>query len=152
LREGVKGKISLSLGEIFEGLAPAAFEEFQLLGERRAYPRGSILFRIGDTCAGIFWIVSGRVRTSTGGAEGISQLAQPGEILGLKEALCGEAYSLSAETDGPAEVSFVSLEDLSAFLAGHPDAAFRIVQRLSGYLGLILEHLRSALWRSNPSN
>jgi CRP-like cAMP-binding protein len=142
----VRAKVSLSLAEICEGLSPATCEEFQLLGKRRAYPRGFTLFRTGESCAGVFWIVSGRVRTSTGGAEGISQLAQPGEILGLKEALCGEAYSLSAE------VSFVSLEDLSAFLAGHPDAAFRIVQRLSGYLGLILEHLRSALRRSSPSN
>ncbi len=148
----MKAKVSLSLAEICEGLSPATCEEFQLLGKRRAYPRGFTLFRTGESCAGIFWIVSGRVRTSTGGAENISQLAQPGEILGLKEALCGEAYSLSAETNGPAEVSFVSLEDLSVFLAGHPDAAFRIVQRLSGYLGLILEHLRSALRRSSPSN
>lgn len=148
----MNANIALTIGDIFEGLAPGTLRDFEGLGQRRWYPPGTILFDAGQRCSGIFWVASGQVSVfvSDGFNErAISHVAQPGELLGLKAALCGEEHAMTARTEGPSEVVFVSRDHLSVFLCGHADAAFRIVQQLSNRLGLALDELR-ALTAINP--
>lgn len=139
-------RFPLTIGEILEGLAPETLREFNALEQRSSYPPGTLLFGVGQPCFGVFWVVSGRVVVSMpeGFSEGvISHVAQPGELLDLKAALCGEIHSMTARAESPSEVVFVSLEHLSAFLCGYPDAAFQIVQRLSHRLALTMSQLRA---------
>ncbi len=142
----------LIVGEIFERLAPETLRDFEALGHKSWYSPGMILFGADEPCSGVFWVSFGQVSVNVSDSFGrcvMSYVAQPGEILGLKAALCGEACGITAQTEGPCEMVFVSRADLSAFLSSHPDAAFRIVQQLSAQLGLALDQLRSAS-TSNP--
>jgi len=142
----VNANSSLTLGEIFEGLAPKTRRDFEALGHKSCYPPGTILFGAGEACDSICWIVSGEVSVSVRDGFGrcvMSHVAEPGEILGLKAALCGEAHGTTARTEGPCEMTCVSRDDFSAFLSSHPDAAFSIVQQISTRLGIALDQLRS---------
>lgn len=149
----MNANVALTIDEVFEGLAPETLRDFEALGHKSWYPPDAILFGAGEPCSGIFWVSSGRVNVSVSDGSGpyaISHVAQPGELLGLRAALCGEAYAMAARTEGPSEVIFVSRDDLSAFLSSHADAAFRIVQQLSNRLGLALDQLRAAQTANPP--
>lgn len=148
----MNANIALTIGDIFEGLAPRTLKDFEALGHRRWYPPGTILFDAGQRCSGVFWVASGQVSVSVSASlneHSISHVARPGELLGLKAALCGEEHAMTARTEAPCEVIFVSRDHLSVFLCSHADAAFRIVQQLSHRLGLALDELR-ALAAINP--
>lgn len=153
----MNGHFPLTIGDILEGIAPEARGEFEALEQRSSYPPGTVLFRAGQPCWGIFWVNSGRVRVSVFDPFAqcnTSHVARPGELLDLKAALCGEAHSMTARTESPSEVIFMSREHFSAFLCSHGDAAFQIVQRLSHRLALTMGQLR-ALTASNllkPTN
>lgn len=149
----MNANIALTIDEVFEGLAPKTLRDFEALGQKSWYPPGEILFAAGEPCSGIFWVASGQMSVTISDGFGpcaISHVAQPGELLGLKAALCGEAYAMTARTEGPSEVIFVSRDQLSAFSCCHADAAFRIVQQLSHRLGYALDQLRSASTASSP--
>lgn len=139
--------VALTIDEVFDSLALKTLMDFEALGQKSSYPSGTILFGAGEPCSGIFWVSSGQVSVSVCDGLGqyvMSHIAQPGELLGLKAALCCEAYGATARTESPSDVSFMSRDDFSAFISSHPDAAFRIVQQLSNRLGLALDQLRSA--------
>jgi CRP-like cAMP-binding protein len=148
----MNANIGLTVGEIFGGLAPEALKDFEALGHKSWYPPGTILFGAGEPCSGVFWLSFGQVSVTVSDSFGrcvISHVARPGEILGLKAVLCGEACGTTARTESACEMTFVSRDDLSAFLSSHADAAFRIVQRLSTQVGIALDQLRSVS-TSNP--
>ncbi|HLI29946.1 MAG TPA: Crp/Fnr family transcriptional regulator [Terriglobia bacterium] len=137
----------LTIDEIFGGLTPKTLRDFQALGHMSAYLPGMVLFAGGEACAGIFWVISGQVRISTYDAAGrcvVARAAHIGELLGLYEALCAEAYETTAQVEEPSEVSFVSRADFWDFLSSHSDAAFRIVQHLGNRVDLALSQLRLA--------
>ena len=141
----------LTVGEMLEGLPPETLLDFEALGHKGLYTPGATLFVAGEACSGIFWVVSGQVSVSVSDGFSpcaISHIAQAGEILGLKAALCDEPYGTTARTEGPSEVTFVNRADLSHFLHRHPNAAFRVVQQLSDRLGVALDQLRTALTAS----
>lgn len=144
---------SLTVGEMLEGLARETLLDFEALCHKGFYPPGATLFAAGEACSGIFWVISGQVSVSVSDGSSpstISHLAQAGEILGLKAALCDEAYGTTARAEGPSEVTFVNRADFSDFLRRNSHATFLIVQRLSDRLGIALDQLRSAL-TSSPS-
>lgn len=147
VREGaVSGRFPLTVGEILEGLTPETLIEFKALEQRSSYPPDTLLFGVGQPCFGFFWVASGRVVVSMPddfSESTISHVAQTGELLDLKAALCGDIHSMTARTESPSEVVFVSREHLTAFLCGHADAAFQIVQRLSHRLALTMGELRA---------
>jgi CRP-like cAMP-binding protein len=143
----------LTVAEVFAGLAPRTLQDFEALGQKGTYPPGATLFDIGETCNGVFWVSSGQVRLSVSdplGQRVMSHVAQPGELLGLKAALCGELHEATARTEGPSEVNFLSRDSLSGFLSSHPDATFRIVQRLSDRLSVAMDQFRLVCGFSFP--
>jgi CRP-like cAMP-binding protein len=143
----------LTIGELFEGLPPETLREFRALGHRSFYPPDTTLFAFGEACVGVFWVISGDVRVSIFDLAGrciMSRVAHAGEILGLRAALCGEAYGITARAEGHSEVGFVNRDDFSRFLSNQPEVTFRIVERLSDRLGFALDLLRSSSTASHP--
>lgn len=136
----------LTVGEIFANLSRDTSRDFEALVQKCSHPGGTTLFGRGEPCRGVFWVLSGLVSVSetTELGPSILYMARPGELLGLKEALCAEAYGTTTRTEGPCEVNFVNRADFSTFFSSHPDAAFRIVQQLSERMGIALNQLRSA--------
>jgi CRP/FNR family transcriptional regulator len=98
------------------------------------YPRGSLLFVEGQPARGVYMVCAGQVKlsTSTGDARVlITNLAGPGELLGLSAVISGRPYEVTAETLEPSQVNFIRREDFLRFLAENGGAALRVAEQLS---------------------
>lgn len=108
----------------------------ELCGNRFAsvYSKGALLFVEGQEARGVYLLCAGRVKLSTSSGEArvlITQIAEPGEILGLNAALSGDAYEVTAETLEPSQITFVNSEHFLRFLDEHGGAALRAARQMS---------------------
>ena len=109
------------------------------------YPRGSVLFVEGQKSAGIFILRSGRVRLSTGSADGkslIIRIAEPGEVMGLASAITGRANELNAEALAPIECGVISRDSFLQFLRESSSEALRMAEILSDMYAATLKQVR----------
>jgi CRP-like cAMP-binding protein len=106
----------------------------QNLRSERIYLSGQPLFRTGEHTRGLYLVEEGEVclfLCSTSGRERLMHKVGPGVILGLHEAMSGEAHKLTAQATGQTQVSFVRCPDLMNFLRQNPIYCMQIVQLLS---------------------
>ena len=92
------------------------------------------LFRSGESSRGVYLVEEGEVRlflSSASGRERLAETVGPGAILGLSEAMSGEAHKLTAQASGKAQVSFVLRPDLINFLRKNPAFCMQLVRLLS---------------------
>ena len=111
-----------------------------------AHSTGSILFVEGQETRGVFVICTGRVKLSLNSREGktlIVRLALPGDILGLRSAISGTPYELTAETLQPSQVEFIRKDDFAKFLETHGDACLNAAKHLSTACDSAYETIRS---------
>ncbi len=78
-----------------------------------------------------------------GGDELVIGVHVPGDILGLSAAVSGMAHEETAVATFACRAGFVSSEDFLHFLGHDPEAAFQIVQLLSGRVTSTLEQLHT---------
>jgi CRP/FNR family transcriptional regulator, cyclic AMP receptor protein len=98
------------------------------------YPRGALLFVEGQPARGVYLLCSGQVKLSTSSGDArvlITNLAGPGELLGLSAVLSDRPYEVTAETLEPSQVNFIRREDFLRFLSDNGDAALRAAAQLS---------------------
>jgi CRP/FNR family transcriptional regulator, cyclic AMP receptor protein len=108
----------------------------ELCGHKFAtvYPKGALIFLEGHESRGVHLLCAGRVKLSTSSGDArvlITQIAEPGEILGLNAVLSGDTYEVSAETLEPCRLTFVNSEHFLRFLDEHGDAALRAARQMS---------------------
>jgi len=94
---------------------------------------GTVLFRRGDPCAGLFLILNGRVRLilEPSIAAFPDRVLGPGCVLGLPSVMAGEPYSLTAEVVEDAELAEVTQQKLTECLRHGPELCFEIMEMLS---------------------
>jgi len=94
---------------------------------------GTVLFRRGDACAGLFLILSGRVRLILEPSFAVfpDRVLGPGCVLGLPSVMAGQPYSLTAEVIENAELAQVAQPELTECLQRAPDLCFEIMEMLS---------------------
>jgi len=100
----------------------------------RTYSQGASVFRQGRPAHGIYLIEKGEVRLTLPSSvkpERTFEVAGPGTVLGLSETMTGEAYKLSAEAVGPAEIAHVERATLLKFLRDHHQFCLQVVRLLS---------------------
>ena len=109
-------------------------------------PKGAILFRRGDACAGVFLICSGKVRLFLEGAAAAfrPRILGAGCVVGLPSALGGSHYSLTAEVVENAALACVSQKVLADALRHNSVLCFEVMSILSHEIS----ETRSALKRS----
>ncbi len=98
------------------------------------YPKGALIFVEGQEAHGAHILCAGRVKLSTSSGDArvlITEIAEPGEVLGLSAALSGESYEVSAEAVEPCQITFVRRDALLRFLAAHSDAALQAALQMS---------------------
>jgi CRP/FNR family transcriptional regulator, cyclic AMP receptor protein len=130
----------------FCDLSDAALQAFEAIKYSTTYPKGAVLFVEGQVPRGIFVLCQGRVKLSLcapGGNTLITTIAEPGEVLGLSATVSGKPHLLAAETLYPSQVNFVKREDFLRFLKEHPDACFKVAERLSEKYNTACHELRS---------
>ena len=97
-------------------------------------PPEAVLFVEGQTARGIFVICSGTVKLSTTSKEGkmlILKQAVAGEVLGLSAAISGTNYEMTAETNCPCQLNFISRQDLMTLLQNQSEVGVHTALLLS---------------------
>jgi CRP/FNR family transcriptional regulator len=121
-------------------------QQFEAIKYSTVYPKGAMLFVEGQTPRGVFVICAGRTKLSTCSSDGktlITQIAEPGEVLGLSATISGKPYEVTAETLDPCQINFVRREDFLKFLASHGEACLRVAEALSNNYHHAYEQVRS---------
>lgn len=133
------------------GERPFCGDDEQTLGELDAikfvtfYPRGALLFVEGEPARGVYVVCEGRAKLTTASGAArvlITQIAGPGEALGVSAVLSGTPYEVTAETLAPSRVSFVSRESFLRFVAGDAGAALRAARQLGRNYRTAFEQVR----------
>jgi len=125
------------------GVAQAALEQIKTHCQ---YPEHTVLFNEKQQPRGAWMICEGQVKLSVSSSEGkvlTLRVAQPGEIVGLSEAMLGNPYEFTAETLYPCKIAFIRREDLLRFLAQHPQAYRCIAEELTSQFHSACEQLRT---------
>ncbi len=116
------------------GLSSDTLHNFSSIARPSIYPDGALLFVEGQQPRGAFVLCSGRVKLSTTSREGkvlILKVAGAGEVLGLSAVISGTAYELTAETNGPCQVSFVEKDAFIRMIGKSGELGLRSAQAVS---------------------
>lgn len=126
----------ISEKQILSNLSAGAARAFHALQQPLACTKGEKLFTEGSEPSGLFVLSKGRARLSISDPDGkivLSRKAAPGEVLGLSSTVSGQPHQMTAQALTSSELCFIQREDFLRFLHEHADAAFRIVELLSGH-------------------
>ena len=132
--------------DFFCNLPADLLKEFESLKYATVFPKGAMLFVEGQSSRGVFMLCAGRVKLTTCSGDGkslITQIAEPGEVLGLSATISGRAYEVTAETLAPCQVNFIRREDFIRFLTAHGTACLRVAEHLSHNYHNTHEQVRS---------
>jgi len=136
----------LRADRLFCNLSDEVLQQFEAIKYSSVYPKGAMLFVEGQNPRGVFVICSGRTKLSTCSSDGktlITQIAEPGEVLGLSATVSGKPYEVTAETLDPCQINFVRREDFIRFLSRHGEACLRVAEALSNNYHHAYEQVRS---------
>jgi len=115
----------------FDSDVLAVFESLKITN---SYPRGATLFTEGEDANGVYMLCKGRVKLSAYSKDGkalILRIVEAGEILGLRAAINGSTYGVTAEVLESCQINFVRKNDILRFLREHADAGFNALRQLS---------------------
>ena len=128
------GRMMLQGSPLFRGLAPATLDRIAALAVQRAYRRGEIVFSAGDAGDALFGVVSGRIRISTGNADGreiFLNIMEPGDTFGEIALLDGGTRTATATAMDASELVSLRREPLFGLLEKEPKATLELL-RLCG--------------------
>lgn len=102
-------------------------------------PKGSILFRRGDTVTGLFLILRGKVSLGLENESPVfpTRTLSAGCIAGLPGTVSGNPYSLTAEVAQDAELAFVPRKAVLDLLHRDSVLCFQVMEMLSGEISQV---------------
>lgn len=119
----------------FCGLSAEARAAFDDLKTTTAYRRNEIIFDEGTRAHSVFAVCEGTVKLVTASSEGrvlLLRLAQPGEMLGLAEAVLGPVpYECSAIATERSILAVIPRETFMRFISSYPEACLGLTVALS---------------------
>ncbi len=133
-------------GSFLSHLSSTAVEDFEAVKVDLVYPRSSALFLEGHEPRGVFLLLEGLAKLSTGSSDGrtlILRIASPGEVLGLAAVLSGDPYEVTAEALHPCQVAFLRRNDFLRFVREHPEALREVTRQLTANYKDTFERLKT---------
>ncbi len=124
----------LQRSPLFRGLAHEAMERVAALATQRGYREGEAICTQGDPGDALYAVVTGRVRISTGDADGreiFLNIMEPGDTFGEIALLDGGSRTASAIAMETTELVALRRDHLMALLAREPAVALELL-RLCG--------------------
>lgn len=121
-------------------------KSFDAIKQVLTYPGEATLFMEEQKSQGIYLLCEGRIKLSFTSSEGrtlVLRIARPGEVLGLLSTLTGNPYKLTATTQQPCQVAFVSSNDFMKFLRKHPGIFQSVARQLGRQYESACEQLRT---------
>lgn len=123
---------------------------FDSLKTTTAYWKGETIFHEADRCRNVFAVCEGSVKLIATSSEGrvlLLRFVQPGEMLGLAEAVLGETpYECSAVAAENSILAVIPRQAFLRFIGSYPDAClgltialsaqYKLAQRETKFLGL----------------
>ncbi|MGE3394869.1 MAG: Crp/Fnr family transcriptional regulator [Steroidobacteraceae bacterium] len=128
------GTIVLQRSPLFRGLAPPALERIASLATQRNYGEGEIICSQGDPGDALHAVVSGRIRISSGAADGreiFLNIMEPGDSFGEIALLDGGTRTATAVAMVASELVSLRRDHLFALLEREPQVALELL-RLCG--------------------
>lgn len=131
---------------LFSGLSEAELEALAKRTSVRPCQPGEMLFSEGEACAGLYVVVTGRVRifkTSKNGREQVLAIEGPVTSIAELPVFDGGVYPASVAAVEPTELLFISRKDFQSCCREHPEVALKVLQvvgaRLRKLVGIIEE-------------
>src|SRR3954469_7718012 len=127
----------LKASPLFAALSDSEMEALAARTGSRSYSSGELLFSEGEPCAGLYLIVSGRVRifkVSASGREQVLAIEGPGSSIAELPVFDGGTYPASAAAVENAGLLFVSKTDFQALCLAHPEVSLKVLQVVGGRL------------------
>jgi len=118
---------------IFCDLPRPVLAALDAVSSSATYPKDAILFVEGQEARGVFVLCNGRVKLSTGSADGksiIVRVAEPREMVGLPGTISGKPYEVTAEALEPLQANFIRREAFLRFLKENGEVAVRVSEML----------------------
>lgn len=103
----------------------------------RSCEAGALLFSEGDSCQGLFIVLSGRVRIfkiSPGGRQQVLTMEGPGATIAELPVFDGGPYPASASAVEASELMFLPRTGLHAICLEHPQVALKLLKVVGGRL------------------
>jgi len=127
--------------------SPDLWHALEDLRSSRRYESGSVLFRDGEPCAGIYLIEKGQINLLLPTQKKRYELFEAvgrGAMLGLSEAMSGSPHKFMAEAGLATEVAYVERMALMKFLSEHHMVCMQVVRLLSEDLHALYHRFREA--------
>ncbi len=124
----------LQRSPLFRGLPPPALERLAALATQRRYGDGEVICRQGDPGDALFAVVAGKVRISTGAADGreiFLNIMEPGDTFGEIALLDGGTRTATATAMVASELVSLCRKHLFDLLSREPAVALELL-RLCG--------------------
>ena len=119
---------------LFAGLDPGAMERITAGAEEITLPSGTVIYRQGDPCKGLYLIVQGQVKLAlhaSHGAEKVVEVVGPGRCIGETTIARGCPHVLTAETISEVRLILVAKAAAQEELQRTPVFARSIISSLS---------------------
>lgn len=119
---------------LFSGLPDNEFPHLAALAREEGHPRGAVLFRQGEACAGFYMVLSGMVRLykiAADGREHVVEVIRPGQSFAEAAVFADVPFPVHAETLEQGRFLFFPKEPFLAFLEARPRCLFGMIASLS---------------------
>jgi CRP/FNR family transcriptional regulator, cyclic AMP receptor protein len=140
---------------VFSGLDESTVSALAKASSSLGFADGDIVYSEGDPAAGMYVVLSGKVKLSVSSPDGkslILRILLPGEVFSLSSVFLNRPQETSAEALERSTVSFVKRADLLRLMDQHGDLALRLARELSlEYASLCEEMSTLGLQRSAMS-
>lgn len=136
---------------LFATLDDQARRELAATMEHLSYPKGQVLFRIGDPGDALYVVRTGKVELSVRDHTGdriVLEHCEPGVVFGELSLLDGGTRTASAETLDNTEVMLLSRDQLQTFVCNHPNAALSLLSVVANRVRKADEMLRGRVARN----
>ena len=123
---------------LIEKLNPIELSDLEQNRGCSYYKKNDFLFVEGSYPRGVYCLNHGKVKVFTRGDEGKEQIihiAKPGEIIGFRAMLSGDAYRVSAETIEECALCYISKEEFFKMMDSNTEFRNDIIKGLSKELG-----------------
>ncbi len=117
--------------QLLSDLPPEVRREIEERAVKRQIPARSILFRAGDSCGGVYLVLSGRFEVYRALRDGnlhVIRTAGPGDTLGEMPLLDGGPHTASVRAVEDAEALFLSCGAFRELYRGQPAVADAIIR------------------------
>lgn len=127
--------------DLLKGLSPEDRSQVLLLGARRKFPPGGVIFEMGDAASSLYLVTDGSVDLTlpmrVGGREEHVPVEErlPGQMLGWSALVPPHRFTLKATAAVETELLSIPREDLLKLFSSRPEVGLVVLTNLAAIVG-----------------